>query len=264
MTLTPRMHEYHLCSVSGLSCKFLIQISCLSFRKMIDSILPFLFAHFVLLIGLRYTQPASPLRYFLQAIIFVCCFVSVRSTFALGIPGQVGGQYIFGMMMSSSHWMLLAGASAVTNASPGREWIWAVEMLFSARWGVSPKMLPPFRRNDRAYVPTRDWFLVTRSWDLIWTASAIYLINSYTLILYQSDFTMVPDGFLHRLPSVTPAEWAIRIYVTLLGKGKVYLTLRAGHSLVSIVAVAIGDSPERYPPLFGSFKEAYRVRRFYV
>ncbi|MCJ1393662.1 hypothetical protein MMC18_006538 [Xylographa bjoerkii] len=125
-------------------------------------------------------------------------------------------------------------------------------------------MLPPFSRNDKSYVPSKGRFLMTRSWDLIWTVAIIFLINRYPLYLYQQDFTLVSDGFLHRLPSVTPTEWAIRIYLTLIGKGEPYLALRAGHSLVSIVAVIGGDLPERYPPLFGSIKEAYRVRRFYV
>ena len=231
---------------------------------MIDSILPFLFAHVILVLGLRYTRPSSPARYFLQAIIFVCCFISVRSTFSLSIPAQAGGQYIWGMMMSSSHWMLLAHASSATHAPPGKQLHWAIEMLFSARWGVSPKMIPPFSRKDRSYVPTKTRFLLSRSWDFVWTAALLYFVNNYQLYIYDSDFTSVPDGFLHRLSDVSPTEWVIRIYMTIIGKGAPYLALRAGHSLVSVLAIAAGDSPERYPPLFGSIKEAYRVRRFYV
>jgi len=89
-------------------------------------------------------------------------------------------------------------------------------------------------------------------------------MNKYQLYIYDSDFTSVPDGFLHRLGDVSPTEWVIRIYMTIVGKGAPYLALRAGHSLVSVLAITAGDSPERYPPLFGSIKEAYRVRRFYV
>ena len=231
---------------------------------MIDSILPFLSAHVILFLGLLYTQPSSPARFILQSIIVVFCFISVRSTFSLSIPGQAGGQYIYGMMMHSSHFMLLAKASPATHAEPGTTWKWAMDMLFSARWGVSPKMLPSFSRKDRSYVPAKGIFLLTRCWDLIWTVAVIYLIHRYPLNIYQDDFTTVPDGFLHRLASVTPREWAIRVYLTLRGKGEPYLALRAGHSIVSILAVAGGDLPERYPPLFGSIKEAYRVRRFYV
>lgn len=67
--------------------------------NMIDSYLPFIFAHILLFIGLVYTSPASRLRLPLVFLIFMCCVVSVRSTFSLGIPGQAGGQYVFGMMM---------------------------------------------------------------------------------------------------------------------------------------------------------------------
>ena len=103
-----------------------------------------------------------------------------------------------------------------------------------------------------------------RTWDLIWCSALSYVIINYKLYIDQFDFTEVPDGFLHRLSDVTPREWAIRVYATLTGKGAPYLALRAGHSLFSIIGVACGDAPERYPPLFGSWKETYRVRRFYV
>jgi hypothetical protein len=231
---------------------------------MIDSIIPFLFAHVALVIGLRYTHPYSIPRYLLQIIIYVCCFVSVRSTFSLNLPAQAGGQYIWGMMMSSSHWMLLAGVSSATHAPPGKELKWAIEMLFSARWGVSKKMLPVFRRKDRSYVPPRAKFLMARTWDCIWCGALIVLFRKYQLYIYDSDFTSVPDGFLYRLNDVTPVEWVIRVYLTLLGNGMTYLALRCGHSLISIIAVAAGDAPVKYPPLFGSIKDAYRVRRYYV
>ena len=232
---------------------------------MIDSIFPFLVAHPVLFIGLSYTRPSSPARFTLQGIIFICCFISRLSTLSLSIPGQAGGQYIYGMMMQSSHFMLLAKATPAAYGKPGNELKWSMDMLFSARWGVSSKMLPPFRRKDRSYIPTKARFLVTRSWDLIWTAALIYVINHYRLNIWPDDFTTVPDGFLRRIPSVTAREWVIRIYIAIVGKFEPYLALRAGHSLVSIIGVGVlGDIPERYPPLFGSVKEAYSVRRFYM
>ena len=249
------------CSVAFLVCFKITQL----FADMIDSIVPFLIAHPILFIGLSYTQPSSPARFALQGIIFICCFISRFSTFSLSIPGQAGGQYIYGMMMQSSHFMLLAKATPSAYGKPGNELKWSMDMLFSARWGVSPKMLPAFRRKDKSYVPTRWRFLATRSWDLVWTVAMVYIINHYTLNIWQDDFTGVPDGFLRRLSSVTPRELAIRMYVAVVGKFEPYLALRAGHSLVSIIGVGVlSDDPKRYPPLFGSIKEAYRVRRFYV
>ena len=232
---------------------------------MLDFLVPFGLAHILLFIGLVFTAPSSFfLRLTIFAFIVPLCFLAVRSETALAIPGQAGGQYIYGMMMSCSHFMLLAKASALTHAQPGREWRWGWDMLCSARWGVSPKIIPSFRREDRSYVPSRREFLFSRAWDLVWTVTLIYLLANYKLYIYAWDFTMVPDGFLHRISEVSGREWIIRVYMTLVGKGEVYLTLKAGHSLVSLIGVGFGDSPARYPPLFGSIRETYRVRRFYV
>ena len=233
---------------------------------MIDFLLPFGLAHVLLFIGLVYTAPDSRfLRLFLFAFIVILCSISVRSGFALGVPGQAGGQYIYGMMMSCSHFMLLAKASAMTHAKPGSEWNWGFDMLCSARWGVSPKILPSFRRRDKSYVPTRQQFLLSRAWDLIWTIALIWAMSEYKPYIYSWDFSMKPDGFLHRITEVRPREWLIRVYMAVVGKGEVYLTLRAGHSLISLVGVGLfRDNPARYPPLFGSIKETYRIRRFYV
>ena len=212
-----------------------------------------------------YTSPNSRLRYPVFVLCVLFCCVSVRSPTALAIPGQSGGQYVYGFMMSCSHFMLLAKASAQTLAKPGDGWKWGFDMLCSARWGVNPKILPKFSRNDPNYVPSKREFLRSRAWDLVWTIGLIYLMNMYTLYTYHWDFTMVPDGFLHRISEVSTREWVIRIYMTFIGKGEPYLTLRAGHSLVSLIGVGVlGDEPARYPPLFGSIKEIYRVRRFYV
>jgi hypothetical protein len=235
-----------------------------SVPSLVDSVVPFGAAHALLWAGLVYTAPSSPVRWVLQAAIVACCVTAVRSPLFLAIPGQAGGQYIFGFMMSGSHFMLLARAAAATHAPPGRAWRWAWDMLRSARWGVSPKMLPPFRRSDRSYVPGRREFLRARAWDVVWTAGLDWVLIRHQPYIGLWDFTLVPDGFLHRLADVEAREWVIRIYIMLMGKAQCYLALRAAHSLFSVVGVACGDDPAGWPPLFGSVAEAYRVRTFYV
>ena len=79
----------------------------------------------------------------------------------------------------------------------------------------------------------------------------------------RHDFLETPDGFLRRMSAVTAREIVIRIYIYLNAVSVPYCTLRLAHSLAAIVAVLCGDSPARWPPLFGRLRDAYTIRRFW-
>ena len=55
----------------------------------------------------------------------------------------------------------------------------------------------------------------------------------------------------------------IRLYHPFFLFFETYSTLACYHAAFSLIAVALGDSPERWPPLFGDIREAYTVRRFW-
>ena len=260
----------------------------------VDSILPFFGAHVMLAIGLGFTQPSSTVRPLLLLLIIACCFTSVRSTVSKSIPGEVGGEYVIGFIFHASHFLCLAKLSPPLKSTERERWIWSTNQLFEARWGVSPKILPSWPKRSKATVPSvaadgqdipgvksfdqitkadpsstiiipsRRAFLLKRTWDLAWTVSIIWLLERNTLLVFPDDITSVPDGFLRRLADVTPREAFIRTYFTLLGYVVPYCTLRAGHSLTGCLSVLCGDSPEGWPPLFGSIGEAYTVRRFFA
>ena len=132
-------------------------------------------------------------------------------------------------------------------------------MLRSARWGVSQKILPKFRN-----IPSWNQLLLSRSWDLAWTLGLLYLVRTNQMLVYDFDFELTPEGFLHRLSEVTIREWLIRIYLAVRGKLEPYLMLRAGHSFFTVIGLLIGDEPQDWPPLFGNIAGAYRVRNFYM
>ncbi|MCJ1418677.1 hypothetical protein MMC32_005026 [Xylographa parallela] len=260
----------------------------------VDSILPFFGAHVLLAIGLGFTQPSSMVRPLILLVIVACCLTSVRSTISKSIPGEVGGEYVIGFIFHASHFLCLAKLSPPLKSTGRERWTWSTNQLFEARWGISPKILPswPKRNKDAvpsvvthgqdilvvksvdkntnetpsltSLVPSRQAFLLKRTWDLIWTVSIVWLLKSNKLLILPDDITSVPDGFLHRLDDITPREAFIRIYFTFLGWVLPYCTLRAGHSLTGCLSVLCGDSPERWPPLFGNIGEAYTVRRFYA
>ncbi|MCJ1433292.1 hypothetical protein MMC27_002651 [Xylographa pallens] len=260
----------------------------------VDSILPFFGAHALLAIGLGFTQPSSIVRPLILLMIIACCLTSVRSTVSKSIPGEVGGEYVIGFIFHASHFLCLAKLSPPLKSTERERWIWSTNQLFEARWGISPKILPswPKRNKDAvlsvvtdgqdfvvvesvdentkktqsltSLVPSRQAFLLQRTWDLAWTVSIIWLLKSNKLLIFPDDITSVPDGFLHRLADITPREAFIRIYFTFLGWVLPYCTLRAAHSLTGCLSVLCGDLPERWPPLFGNIGEAYTVRRFYA
>lgn len=112
-------------------------------------------------------------------------------------------------------------------------------MLRSARWGVSQKILPKLHR-----IPAKNQLLLQRSWDLAWTLGFLYFVRANQILIYDFDFELTPEGFLHRLPEVTIREWLIRIYLAVRGKLEPYLMLRAGHSFFAVVGLLIGDEPQ--------------------
>ena len=231
---------------------------------MVDSIIPFLVSHPLLFYGLGYTDTRSMQRYLLAALIIACCAVSARSTVAQAIPGLVGGEYAIGFAFHASHYLVLARLSPPypASSSPSGRRAWCFDQIFTARWGVA--YIPPFDRKDPSRAPTRGPFFLSRLWDVAWTGAYIYLLHVYTLNIDLEDFITIPDGFLHRLDDVTAREIVVRLYVTFGGTIEVYCALRGLYSVASIVGVLLfGDTPARWPPLFGRLSDAYTLRRYY-
>ena len=139
---------------------------------------------------------------------------------------------------------------------------WAFNQLFDARWGA--KYVPPFDAKHPQAIPSKRAFLLVRSRELACLLLSLYVIQKYPLNIRAEDFSNVPNGFLHRLRSMTMREAVIRVYIYLISTGIPYCTLRLIHSLASIVAVSTSDIPASWPPLFGSLSDAYTVRRFYA
>lgn len=225
---------------------------------MIDSIIPFVGAHFLLGYGLAYTEPSSFLRPVLILIIVCCCLISVRSTISQSVPAIVGNEYVIGFIFHASHFLCLAKLTPPKTSGKHR---WTINQLFNARWGIS--YIPPFSESNKKFIPSRASLFLWRMFDIVWTVSAIYILETYSLNVVRSDFYHVPNGFLRRLSEVTPREVVVRIYMTIKGLAIPYCTLRAGHCMASCLALACGDSPERWPPLFGSIRDAYTIRRWY-
>ena len=228
---------------------------------MIDSIIPFFFAHCLLFFGLAYVSPTSINRVLIVFLIIGCCLVSVRSTAALSIPGAVGTEYNIGFIFHASFFLCLAKLEPSRTSSPAARRAWALNQLFSARWGVAH--LPAFKKHDQTYVPTRSRLLLWRLCDLTWTYGLIWFFTSFPLETIPTDFLSVPNGFLRRLGEVDSTEIIIRVYLSLTGYTVHYCTLRACHCLASCIGLLCGQDSKDWPPLFDSITEAYTLRRYY-
>ena len=231
---------------------------------MIDSILPFVLSHAILFYGLCYTKPQSLQRPLLAGLIITFCVISARSSIAQAVPGLVGGEYSIGFAFHSSQYLLLARLTPPfpASASPSGRRAWSFSQIFTARWGVA--YIPSWDRKRSGYVPSRKRFLQSRLWDVTWTAACIYLHHYYPLYVELDDFTGVPNGFLRRMHDVSAREAVVRLYITLGGLLEVYCALRGLYSVASLVGVVLfDDAPVCWPPLFGSLKDAYSLRRYY-
>ena len=228
---------------------------------MLDSIFLFAVAHFLLFFGLVYVSPSSGLRPLVLLSIIICCLVSVRSPFVALVPGGIGGEYVIGFIFHSSHFLCLAELrpSRKWNASAQRSW--GLNQIIHARWGIA--YIPPFRRDDPGSIPSKRRLFLSRFWDLVWTTTVIYLWMLLPLDTNHADFLDVPNGYLRRLHEIDAREAIIRHYKAIFGYVIPYCTLRGAHSLATCIALSLGDSPERWPPLFGKLEDAYTVRRWF-
>ena len=248
---------------------------------MIDSILPFIAAHFLLGYGLACLPSASTsLRGSILCLIIVCCFVSVRSSVSQWVPGLIGNDYVIGFILHASNFLVWSRSPSqfqsvinyllqlIARLSPPEQALawhrvkWTANQLFDARWNA--RYIPLFDSKDPNRIPSRYDFIVRRSVESICLCAIIWILHHYRLNILPQDFFDVPDGFLRRLSSVDGREITIRIYVYFTALFVPYCTLRLAHSLSSVLAVLCGDTPARWRPLFGNIGEAYTVRRFYA
>ncbi|KAF4621962.1 hypothetical protein G7Y89_g14383 [Cudoniella acicularis] len=180
-----------------------------------------------------------------------------------------------------------------------RNWKYAAKMLFNARHIGTPlttiktiKPLPDYDltnsaattestnaaptnekeagQSRRSYILYRVLFIFLRYFalclffdpDLHW-----YMPNGQAPWNY-TDFSPSNTIFLRRLlslngPPLVTRDFLLRLYLTLDLVIPDWLVLSAFHDVCAIVAVGSGiDTPEEWPPLFGSITDAYTARSF--
>ena len=171
-----------------------------------------------------------------------------------------------GVILYANHFLLLMNATPPSGLDWTKRLLWAVDLVFNPRgigtdWQV--RNLPSF-----SLLPSRRRFIIQRvfssiSFYFMWKAFEV--INRYFYIgsLQYGDYSEYKESIIRRLGDVTMHELFIRSWLPLQSFFGVWSRNQYLHSMVSVFAVAFGDKPQRWPPLYGHVREAYSLRRFW-
>lgn len=228
--------------------------------------LPLLGAHLLPLITYPFLANRTIFRLGILALVVLGCVISLKSIDKQAWWGIDFAQYTCGFMLNTNYFLFLR--KGTTSSSRGQKsrlesFTEVQTALFNSRGGIVVKDLPSFRRREPAYVPSKKDFLIRRGWTFIWKASAFVFAHSHPLVLWHDDFASPKDQLLRRIFDVSLREWIILIHTAFQIWFKPYCLLDSAHSFASIIAIALGDSPAHWRPLFGDIREAYTLQRFF-
>lgn len=220
-------------------------------------------AHMVLAAGLAFLPAHSIYRPIFVALVAGCCVTSFHSIDQHTWWGEELAEYVCGFAMYASYSLCLRKLVPSNTSSSLQKFKSQFGMLFSPRWGIPAKELPSFSAEDSELVPSRGAFLSSRLWTFAWTVGAFATLHHYPLDIWPDDFQPPKSQLLRRLPEVSAREWIILFYTCFGNWFMPFCLFTAAHSLASLIAVAFGDAPINWRPLFGDIREAYTVQGFF-
>jgi hypothetical protein len=141
-------------------------------------------------------------------------------------------------------------------------------LLFNLRnvntsWSI--KGLPTFSRDHPEHVPNKGEFLRRRIANIFITYLALDAIfASLPAPKPEIDVPEYKQALFSRIGDITLEEIIARPITVLLPAFSIYGIFTVAYNIASVTAVFSGRSePRNWPPLFGSFREAYTLRRFW-
>lgn len=224
---------------------------------------PLVISHLIGAVGAAFLPATSSYRHAVSGIILMNCIVSLQLVDVRAWWGLQYAEYVFGYFLCANNFLCLRKIAPQRGATTAERLRFGFVALFHSRRDIPAKNLPRFSRNNPNYTPPRSKFLLSRVWALTWTMGVLALLQRYPLSLWSDDFETPKTRILRRILDVSPREWIILLYISFESWLNSYCTLDASHSLASIIAVACGDEPKNWKPLFGSIKDAYTVQRFF-
>lgn len=127
------------------------------------------------------------------------------------------------------------------------------------------KGLPAFSRANPEHVPSKSEFMGKRISHIL----IMYLTLDATFAFLPApnpeiDVPGYKQAVFSRMGDITLEEIIARPFTVLLPAFSIYGIFTIAYDIGSITMVLFGGSePQNWPPLFGSFRDAYSLRRFW-
>ncbi|KFY30452.1 hypothetical protein V493_01896 [Pseudogymnoascus sp. VKM F-4281 (FW-2241)] len=157
------------------------------------------------------------------------------------------------------------------RSSATRSGLWRIYtawcLLFNLRnintpWSV--KGLPDFSRGRPEHIPNKSEFLKRRTAHILITYLALDAIFAFLPAPNPGiDVPEYKQSLFSRIRDVTLEEIIARPFTAILPAFSIYGIFIIPYNIASITAVLFGSEPQNWPPLFGSFLDAYTMRRFW-
>ncbi|KAF9890624.1 hypothetical protein FE257_005755 [Aspergillus nanangensis] len=148
----------------------------------------------------------------------------------------------------------------------GERLIFGFSLTFTCRFIGTPdqvKYIPPFSTRDPHFIPSRRQFLQKAALTIVACYIGIAFIQSYIGAVHAKHYVSVHHVLVfRRLPEIMSEEVLTRVMVCVVTLININLTQRGLYNIIGFMAVFVGISePREWPPFYGSFFEAYTIRR---
>jgi hypothetical protein len=232
---------------------------------LVPALVPAVVAHLVGLLSLVVTSPGSRPRFGVLGLIVALASQSIALAIRASGWGEQFCFYMFGYAIHANYFLFVCPLDIPQSLPIASRLSQALRCLFSPRLDIPQKALPPFSSSDLTFVPSRRRFLIRKVWTILWTVLVYhYLLRRYRLCIFLDDYAPPFQPLLRRLQEVDAREAIIRIYVPFTMLFASYLLIQLGHAIAAIIGVGIlHDEPASWPPLHGSPKETYTLRRYF-
>lgn len=242
---------------------------------MIDPSLHLFLSYALLSIGIAYVPPKPIFR--LNAVVGILAYtvfglLHLDRSRGSGMWKAFCAQTTFVIVLWANYVLFIIKAMPPPGLGFIKKLMWAVENIaFNPRgigmpWQI--RNIPPFNRKDPNYVPMRLAFIFQRVitgilFFAILKAFGVIHTEIYLARLRDGDYDEEKESIIRRMRDVSMRELLIRAWLPIDYLVGSVCILKYQHSLVSAIAVALGDKPERWPPLLGDIRDAYSLRRFW-